>query len=94
MRVEWTTQATVTLYEILDYIAADSPSAAITVSRAIREQAGQLAEFPQIGRVGRVRGSRELVVSGTPYVLAYRVEAEAVVIVRILHGAQRWPRKL
>ena len=41
-----------------------------------------------------MRGSRELVITGTPYLAAYRVENDAVVIVRVVHGAQRWPRKL
>jgi toxin ParE1/3/4 len=34
------------------------------------------------------------VVSGTPSVIAYRVEPDAVVILRLLHGAQKWPTKL
>jgi len=47
-----------------------------------------------MGRLGRVKGTRELVVSGTPYVICYRVEPDAVVILRLLHGAQKWTGKL
>jgi toxin ParE1/3/4 len=52
-----------------------------------------LANHPHMGRAGRIKGTRELVVSGTPYVIAYRVEPDAVVILRLLHGAQRWPAR-
>jgi toxin ParE1/3/4 len=40
---------------------------------------------------GRVRGTRQLIVVGTPYVVVYRIEPASVVILRVLHGAQRWP---
>lgn len=50
-----------------------------------------LAEDSHLGRPGRVKGTRELVVNGTPYRVVYRVEAEVVLILRVLHGAQRWP---
>ncbi len=39
-------------------------------------------------------GTRELVVTGTPYVIAYRVEAHAVVVLRVMHGARRWPERI
>ena len=50
-----------------------------------------LSLFPRKGRTGRVHGTRELVVTGTPYVVAYRLEATAIQILSILHGARRWP---
>ena len=58
---------------------------------AIEEAVRRLADHPRMGRPGRVKGTRELVISGTPYVIAYRVKRDAVVILRLLHGAQRWP---
>jgi toxin ParE1/3/4 len=56
--------------------------------------ASQLAEYPLVGRAGRVPGTRELLVLGTPYLLAYRVKADAIEILRVLHGARRWPRRM
>jgi toxin ParE1/3/4 len=50
-----------------------------------------LAEFPNVGRPGRVPGTRELVVSGTPFIAVYKVEANILWVARVLHGAQRWP---
>jgi len=50
-----------------------------------------LALFPKQGRPGRTKGTRELAFSPLPYVAVYRVKDEVVEIVRVLHGAQRWP---
>jgi plasmid stabilization system protein ParE len=48
--------------------------------------------FHLLGRPGRKPGTREWVSSPLPYIVVYRVRKEVVEIVRILHGAQRWPR--
>jgi toxin ParE1/3/4 len=69
-------------------------TAAIGVGDAIEAAVGRLADYPRSGRPGSVAGTRELAVSGAPFVIAYRVEAEAVVVLRLLHGAQRWPSQL
>lgn len=79
---------------IAEYIARDNQTAAHAVHATILRQVGQLAEHPRIGRPGRVKGTRELVVSGTPYIVAYRVAGQDVTILRVLHGAQQWPKRL
>ena len=79
---------------IAEYIAQDNQTAADAVHAAILRQVGQLAEHPRIGRAGQVKGTRELVVSGTPYIVAYRVAGQDVTILRVLHVAQQWPRQL
>ncbi len=76
---------------IFDYIEEDSPQAAIAVDGRIQEQVENLARFPQGGRPGRVDGRRELVIGRTPYIVAYRIQGDGVRILRVLHGAQRWP---
>lgn len=58
---------------------------------AISSAVFRLGDHPERGREGRVAGTRELVVARTPYVVVYRLEAEAAVILRVLHGAQNWP---
>jgi addiction module RelE/StbE family toxin len=50
-----------------------------------------LVQFPEMGRPGRIEGTRELVISRTPYIAAYRILGETVRILRVLHGAQLWP---
>jgi toxin ParE1/3/4 len=59
--------------EIFDYIEADNPRAAVAVDELISRQVQLLAQFPEGGRIGRVEGTRELVISQTPYIAAYRV---------------------
>lgn len=93
MRVEWTERAAADTREIAEYIHVDTPSAARAVHREIHRQIAMLADFPHMGRPGRIPGTRELVVSGTPYIAAYCVEDEAnvVLVLRVLHGTRRWP---
>ena len=79
------------LEDIYERIAADNPAAAPRVVARIRTAVERLREFPAIGRPGRVGGTRELVISGTPYIVPYRVKGDTVQIITILHGAQRWP---
>lgn len=76
----------------LDYIAQDNPSAAIEQGDKIASHVGKLADYPKLGRVGRKKGTRELVISGTPFIVVYRIQGEETVqILRLLHGAQQWP---
>ncbi len=73
------------------YIARDRPDAAARQVEPIVAAAAMLAEFPEMGRAGRRRGTRELVVSRTPYLVPYRVRGELIEVLRVLHGRQRWP---
>ena len=73
------------------YIGDNNPGAAIEIGDAIFRAVGNLLDFPHIGRPGRVTGTRELAISGTPFLVVYRVAPEAVLGLRLLHGAQRWP---
>jgi addiction module RelE/StbE family toxin len=91
MLLEWSAYALADREAIFDYIEAENPEAAVEVDDRIQEQIEQLGGFPEMGRPGRVEGTRELVVSATPYVVAYRITGRAVRILRILHGAQLWP---
>jgi toxin ParE1/3/4 len=91
LKIQWSVLALTDRREIFDYIETDSPRAAVAVDDRIRSQVQALARFPNSGRIGRVDGTRELVIHGTPYVAAYRVVAGTVRILRVIHGAQRWP---
>jgi addiction module RelE/StbE family toxin len=94
MRLEWSVFAQADREAIFDYIEADSPQAAVTVDDRIREHVEKLAEFPEMGRPGRVEGTRELVIHRTPYIAAYRIAGNTIRILRVLHGAQMWPEEL
>lgn len=93
MIIEWLPRAITTRNEQLTYIAQDSMQAARQVAAQIEQQTGQLMQFPELGRVGRKRGTRELVISRTALVLVYRVRPSLakVEILRVLHARQQWP---
>jgi len=75
----------------LDYIAQDNPLAAITQGDRIAEQVDTLLQHPQMGRPGRKQGTRELVISRTPFIVVYRLKSKRIELLRLLHGAQQWP---
>jgi toxin ParE1/3/4 len=75
----------------LDYIAQDNPTAAVSQGDRIAEQIEILQQHPQMGRPGRKQGTRELVISRTPFIVVYRVKAKRIELLRVLHGAQQWP---
>ena len=91
MNVEWLPSAARTLGNQLSYIAERNPRAAVDMGDAIEVAVSCLADFPQSARPGRVPGTRELVVPATPFIVVYRIEATGIVILRVLHGAQKWP---
>ncbi|MDR3507699.1 MAG: type II toxin-antitoxin system RelE/ParE family toxin [Caulobacteraceae bacterium] len=90
MKLEWSPHAVDDRDQIFDYIEADSPRAAVAVDGRIAAQVAALIHFPEQGRVGRVEGTRELVINQTPYIAAYRILGDRVRVLRILHGAQAW----
>lgn len=94
MRVRWTLPATNHLRNIFDYIAADNLEAAYRTARRSREAVLLTARMPYAGRIGRVEGTREFTVSGTPYLVAYRIVHKMVHVLAVLHGAQDWPESL
>lgn len=93
MRVRWLRRALQNLDEEAEYIARDDPDAAAQMVDRIATSVERIATHPALGRTGRVPGTRELVVSGTPYVVPYRVRGETVEILRVFHGARKWPEK-
>lgn len=94
MRLVWAAFALSDRDAIFTHIEGENPAAAIAVDERIATAARRLCDFPESGRAGRVAGTRELVVTGTPYLAAYLVAGEIVRILRVLHGAQQWPEDL
>jgi addiction module RelE/StbE family toxin len=90
MRVRWTTPAAEDLYNIVGHIRRDNPDAATDVAQSLYDGCGTLRKFPHLGRKGRIEGTRDLVFSGLPYIVVYRIQGQTVEIMRIYHGAQDW----
>jgi addiction module RelE/StbE family toxin len=82
----------VDLEAIGDFVGRDNPFAAELIVVRLVASVDALRDHPSLGRPGRLTGTRELVVSGTPYVVPYRVLGDDVQILAVFHGARRWPR--
>jgi len=91
MQVAWTRPALQDLSDIQDYIAEDSPAAAFNLVNAIIDRTEAfLGSNSMAGRIGRVRGTRELVFPDLPYILVYR-ETDRIEILAVVHTARDWP---
>ncbi len=91
MRLRWTAEAASDLENIAEYLFDRTPEHAPEIVRILFNTPSLLKTFPNRGRPGRKRGTRELIVRSLPYVIIYRAVRNTVYIVRILHGAQNWP---
>jgi toxin ParE1/3/4 len=92
VQIQWTKGANRNLKQVEEYIAQDNPRAAVNTVLKIIKSVELLVDQPAMGRVGRIVDTRELIVSGTPYIVPYRVKKGKIQILRVLHGAMRWPK--
>jgi toxin ParE1/3/4 len=95
MKVRWTESAAVNWEQAFDFIAQDNVTAALDIAEKILDMTEMLAIHPRAGRPGRIMGTRELVITDSPFILAYGIEtAEDVIwIYAIYHGRRRWPER-
>jgi toxin ParE1/3/4 len=94
MDIIWLDTALDDLYRVQAHISEANPAAAKRVVQDVVRQVAHLAEQSHMGRSGRVVGTRELVISDTPYIVPYRVKRNRVEVLRVFHGAQSWPDHL
>jgi addiction module RelE/StbE family toxin len=93
MKIVWSEPARQDLRDIFTYIAEDNPNAARTLLNEIKERAVLLQDNPSLGRLGRIEDTRELVLTGTSFILPYRVKDLQIQILAVLHGAKQWPNE-
>jgi toxin ParE1/3/4 len=91
MQLRWTAEAADDLERIADYPLTHARGRASELVRAVYDAPSTLLTFPNRGRPGKKEGTRELVLSPLPYVVVYAAHADVIFVVRILHGAQKWP---
>ncbi|MCX6593234.1 MAG: type II toxin-antitoxin system RelE/ParE family toxin [Acidobacteria bacterium] len=91
MTLRWTAEAARDLERIANYLFDHAPDRAEDLVNRIYNAPADLLTFPHRGRPGKKRGTRELVLVPLPYLVVYRIADETIQILRILHGAQRWP---
>jgi toxin ParE1/3/4 len=84
VRVNWLRTARANLIAASEYIAQDNPDGSARTVAAIAKAVETLKRFP-------VPGTRELVVSGTPYIVPYRVRGDLVEVLRVFHASRKWP---
>jgi toxin ParE1/3/4 len=92
--VQWRARAREDLAHLIDWIATDNPIAALEMDELIERQSDALPDNPELYRIGRVRGTREMVL--TPNViLVYqiRLRLKIIEIVRIVGARQSYPQK-
>ncbi|AEG57173.1 type II toxin-antitoxin system mRNA interferase toxin, RelE/StbE family [Sinorhizobium meliloti] len=94
MRLVWARYALDDRDTIFSSIERENPRAAVHVDEEIVSAVRRLLDFPESGRPGRIAGTRELVIPRTPYIAAYMVMEDRIRILRVLHGAQKWPSEL
>jgi len=93
MRLRWTPLAANHLEAAHQFIANDNPTAADEQIEHILTTVERLEQHFHLGREGRVEGTRELVITGTPFIVAYRKKGDQVLILDVLHGARKWPER-
>ena len=93
-RVKWLKAALRNMEALEAFIVQHDPGAAASVIRSIYGSVMRLERYPAMGRPGRVFGTRELVIPGTPYIVPYRARGKQIEILRVFHSAMRWPDRL
>ena len=92
--LRWTRRALMRLDQVGSYIEKEDPQAAARVIARLVSSVDLLTEQPAMGRVGRIKGTRELVFADIPYIIPYRVQPTTIEILTVMHAAQKWPDSL
>ena len=93
MKIRWLDEALQDLQCIHHLIVQNQPNGASDMIEDILSTVELLSTHPALGRVGRVMGTRELVITRLPYLVPYRVKANTIEILRVLHSARQWPKR-
>jgi addiction module RelE/StbE family toxin len=93
-RIRWTKRALRRLDEVGAHIDKDDPAAAARVVARLVSAVEKLAEYPAMGRVGRIKNTRELVLADVPYIIPYRASRSTIEITTVMHTSQRWPSQM
>jgi len=95
VRVHWTHTAVEHLLAIYEHIAQDAPLYAQRMIDRLTKRSEQIATFPQSGRMVpeyEAPDIREVI--ARPYRIIYRIQADQIDILAVVHGAQLLPSEL
>jgi toxin ParE1/3/4 len=92
-RIDWSAAARRDFRDLVEWLSDRNAAAADDLANAIEDSIALLGQMPRMGRVGRVAGTRELIVPRTPYIVIYKLsgEQDQVIVVRVLHTSRKWP---
>lgn len=93
MKVVWSRRSILHLTQLRAYIAKDSEQNADLVAERILNVVDLLQSHPEIGRPGRLPGTRELVIPKTPFIVPYRIRKDRLEIIAVFRGRRNWPSK-
>jgi len=91
LKVEWIETAIEDMTSLKYYLEQDNATAAKKIVKKITTAVFLLQNTPRMGRDGRTPSTKELVVSGTGYIVMYKIENDKVRVRRVLHHAMQWP---
>ncbi len=95
MIIKWSDEALGDLESLHAFVSADNPIDAQNLAfKIVHSVENNLPANPHLGRPGRINGTRELVITGTSYIVPYRVQQGVIQILRVYHGARRWPDQM
>ena len=94
MKLDWTPLAISHRRSTHQHIARENPAAAENVIGQILSAAERLADYPSMGRSGRIEGTREVVIPGTPFIVTYRIRRNDLQILAVMHTSRKWPEEL
>lgn len=91
-KCKWSSKALDDLLIIQEFIAQDNPKASVDITKKIvLKVVEQLSRFQNIGKAGRVNGTRELIIPNTTYIAVYWIKSGSIEILRVLHSSMKWP---
>lgn len=90
MRIVWTPEAEQDRVDVWDYIALDNPHAASLMDQLFSDAVARLAEYPELGKPGKIPGTRELIAHAS-YRLVYEIEQETLWVLALVHTTMQWP---
>ena len=90
LTIRWLPKALDDLEVLREHIENDNPPASEKIIQQIIKSLGYLIDNPELGRSGRIINTRELLLSGLPYVIVYKIKNNFIEVLRIFHGAMKW----
>jgi toxin ParE1/3/4 len=94
MKIVWSRRAVRHLVALRTAIAENSEQNAQMIAERILSSVDLPKTQPDMGRPGRILGTRELVIPNTPFIIPYRVRQGRLELMAVFHGAQKWPDTL